>query len=82
MCVIKHGICFILIDLFINENGVIFLSLSCLFNFLKFIDFLAILGGVPVFILPKLNPYFLNVFERPYVAFSPTLPAGIFLSPI
>ena len=42
MNVIKHGICLTLIDLFINEKGVIFLSLLCFVSFLKFIDFFAI----------------------------------------
>jgi hypothetical protein len=40
------------------------------------------LGGVPVLSRPSLKPAFEKVFERPYEASSPSLPAGIVIFPL
>ena len=78
----KHEICFVWISLLINENGVGFLSGSCSFNLLKFIDFFNILGGVPVFSLPIENFNLCIVLASLIEGLSPTLPADIVLDPI
>ena len=64
------------INVLINEKGVGFLSGSCSSNLLKFIDFLSILGGVPVFNLPIENFSDSIFFANSTDALSPILPAG------
>ena len=64
------------IFLLINENGLGILSPSCFCNSLKLIDFLSILGGVPVLSLPIENPKDSMVFARLTDGLSPDLPAG------
>ena len=75
MWVIKHETCRVCITLLIKENGVGCLSGSCSSKLLKFIDFLRILGGVPVFSLPIENFSFSIVFANAIEGLSPTLPA-------
>ena len=53
--VIKQDICFMWIELLIKEKGFGLLSAFCSSKYLKFIDFLNNLGGVPVFNLPIEN---------------------------
>ena len=76
VCVMKQDIWGVLIILLINENGLGFLSGSCSSNLLKFIDFLLILGGVPVLSLPIENFNFSIFFARLIEGPSPILPAG------
>ena len=56
--------------------------LSCSSNSLKFIDFLIILGGVPVFNLPIENFNLSIDFAKFIEGLSPTLPAGKLSVPI
>ena len=65
-----------------NENGTGFLSGVCSCNSLKFIDFLLILGGVPVFNLPIENFNDSILFARFIEGLSPALPAGYDSFPI
>ncbi len=81
VCVIKHEICGVWIYLLIKEKGVGLGSGSCSSKSLKFIDFLSILGGVPVFNLPIENFSFSIFLARAIDGLSPTLPAGKDLSP-
>ena len=64
------------ICLLINENGIGFLSGFCSSKSLKFIDFLRILGGVPVLSLTIENFSFSIFFARATEGLSPTLPAA------
>ena len=74
--VIKHDICGVWIDLLIKEKGIGWASGSCSSKLLKFIDFLSILGGVPVLSLPIENFNFSIFFANAIEGLSPTLPAG------
>ena len=75
VCVMKQDICGMCISLLINENGVGFLSGSCSSKLLKFMDFLSIRGGVPVFNLPIEN-FKDSIFLAKLIdGLSPILPA-------
>ena len=65
-----------LITLLINEKGVGILSANCSSKSLKFIVFLSILGGVPVFNLPIENFNDSILFASLMEGLSPILPAG------
>ena len=71
-----------LITLLINEKGIGFSSGSCSSNSLKLIDFLLILGGVPVLSLPIENFNDSTLLAKFIDDLSPTLPAGYCLFPI
>ena len=79
--VIKHDTCGVWIYLLINENGTGVLSGFCSSKSLKFIDFLRILGGVPVLSLPIENFNFWIFFARDTEGLSPALPAGELVLP-
>ena len=63
-------------------NGTTSSSPGCSSNFVKSIDFLRILGGVPVFNLPVVNPNLWRLSVSPKAAASPTRPQGASYSPI
>ena len=69
------------ISLLIKENGTGLVSGSCSSKSLKLIDFLSILGGVPVFNLPIENFRFFIFFAKAIDGLSPILPAGEDLLP-
>ena len=64
-----------------KREGYGFLSGNCSSKLLKFIDFLSILGGVPVLSLPIENFSFSIFFANAIDGLSPTLPA-VLTSPI
>ena len=64
------------ISLLIKEKGIGFLSGNCSSKLLKFMDFLSILGGVPVLSLPIENFKLSILFARAIEGLSPTLPAA------
>lgn len=67
---------------FINENGVGTSSPGWQYRFEKLTDCFSIRGGVPVFILPVLNPNRFKVLARPIEEMQLILPPGLTFIPL
>jgi hypothetical protein len=80
--VMPHVICGVVIAVVRNENGTGGSSPGCTFSPRQSIVVPSSRGGVPVLSRPSAKPSPRKVRDKPSDGASPTLPAGIFSSPI